>query len=183
MDQAKMKIVCIGDSLTWGFPYGPMYSWVHMLEKVLDMEIINQGINGNTTGDMRYRFERSVLNYHPTHVVIMGGSNDVICQVSYDRIILNLKTMTENALAEGIKVILGTPPAIDYPEEERRMARVRAWVTEYAREKSLPVIDFGAAFFDEQGRIRSEFLLADGAHPTQKGYEAMFKQIDPRIFV
>lgn len=183
MRDSNIRIVCIGDSLTWGFPYGPKYSWVHMLEQVLDIELVNQGINGNTTGDMLYRFERSVLNYQPTHVVIMGGTNDVFCQLSFDRIVLNLQKMAEKALAEGIKVIFGTPAGVDYPEEERRLARVRQWIKDYAQENSLPVIDFGAAYFDEQGKVRAELLLADGAHPTQKGYEAMFKQIDPNIFV
>lgn len=182
MHEGNKKVVCIGDSLTWGFPYGPRYSWVHMLEKILGIELINQGINGNTTGDMLYRFDRSVLNYQPTHVVIMGGTNDVFCQLSYDRIVLNLKTMIEKALADGIRVILGTPAGVDYPEEERRLTRVRQWIKDYAQENNLPVIDFGAAFFDEQGRVRTELLLADGAHPTQKGYEAMFEQIDPDVF-
>ena len=45
----KMKIVCLGDSITYGFPFGPRVSWVAMLDQVLDAEIINQGINGNTT--------------------------------------------------------------------------------------------------------------------------------------
>jgi len=79
---------------------------VTMLAQVLDAEVINQGINGNTTTGMLRRFERSVLRYNPTHVIIMGGINDVICGESFDRISWNLREMIEKAEEAGIEVIL-----------------------------------------------------------------------------
>ncbi|MDR1160507.1 MAG: GDSL-type esterase/lipase family protein, partial [Syntrophomonadaceae bacterium] len=69
-----MKIVCIGDSITWGFPFGPEYSWVYQLEKSLEAEVINEGINGNTTSQMWRRFEHDVIKQRPSHVIIMGGA-------------------------------------------------------------------------------------------------------------
>ncbi|MDD3365087.1 MAG: GDSL-type esterase/lipase family protein, partial [Syntrophomonas sp.] len=53
-----IKVVCLGDSITWGFPHGTEYSWVRMLDDALSGEVINQGINGNTTSDMLDRFNR-----------------------------------------------------------------------------------------------------------------------------
>ena len=73
MQAKNLKIVCLGDSITWGFPFGPGYSWVRMLDDALEGEFINQGINGNTTSDMLRRFDQSVLKYNPSHVIIMGG--------------------------------------------------------------------------------------------------------------
>jgi len=178
----ELRVVCLGDSITWGFPHGSEYSWVHMLEQQIEGEFINQGINGNTTTDMLRRFDRCVLRYAPTHVIIMGGINDIIWGDSYDRITLNLETMVKLAIKHGIKVILGTPTAVDQPSIERLVLRIRSWVKSYAREHDIPVIDFGAAFFDASGKVRSELLLADGAHPTRAGYEALFQQIDPVVF-
>ena len=182
MQAKNLKIVCLGDSITWGFPFGPGYSWVRMLDDALEGEFINQGINGNTTSDMLRRFDQSVLKYNPSHVIIMGGINDVICRESYDRITINLKTIAENAQTEGIKVILGTPTGVDDPEVERLLTRIRSWIKNYASQNDIPVIDFAAAFFDSNGQIRDDLLLADGGHPTKEGYQAIFDQIDFKIF-
>ncbi|MDD4171842.1 MAG: SGNH/GDSL hydrolase family protein [Syntrophomonas sp.] len=182
MQATNLKVVCLGDSITWGFPFGPEYSWVRMLDDALEGEFINQGINGNTTSDMLRRFDRAVLKYNPSHVIIMGGINDIMWRESFDRITLNLKTMAEKAGAEGIKVILGTPTGVDDPEVERLLTRIRSWIKNYASQNDIPVIDFAAAFFDSNGQIRTELLLADGGHPTQDGYQAIFNQLDFEVF-
>lgn len=177
-----MKIVCLGDSITWGFPFGPQDSWVAMLQEQLQVEIINRGINGNTTSDMLARFERHVLQEKPTHLILMGGINDVVCQDPYDVTVHNLRTMVDRALAAGITVILGTPTAVDYPPWERSIQRLREWIHDLAAQLDLYVIDFHKAFYDQDGNLRTDLLLPDGGHPTRSGYQAIFEQIDMGIF-
>lgn len=177
-----MKIVCLGDSITWGFPFGPQDSWVAMLQKQLQAEIINRGINGNTTSDMLARFDRHVLQAKPTHLILMGGINDVVCQDPFDLIVYNLQTMVEKAMAAGITVILGTPTAVDYPPWERTLQRLREWIHKLAVQLNLTVIDFHRAFYDQEGNLRTDLLLPDGGHPTRSGYQAIFEQIDLSIF-
>lgn len=180
--EKKMCIVCLGDSITYGFPWGPSVSWVEMLRGALSCEVINKGINGNTTGDMLNRFDRAVLKYNPTHLIIMGGINDVIMGESFDRIVWNLHEMVEKATQAGIKVILGIPTAVDVEYWEKLILRIRQWMRNYAREQNLDIIDFAAAFYDENGQLKKELLLADGGHPDISGYKEMFKQIDLAIF-
>lgn len=182
MQTRDFKVVCLGDSITWGFPFGPEYSWVRMLNDELDGVFINQGINGNTTSDMLKRFDRAVIKHNPSHVIIMGGINDVMWQDSFDRITLNLKTMAEKAKKEGINVILGTPTGVDDPKIEILLTRIRNWIKNYALQNDISVIDFAAAFFDSNGAVRCDLLLADGGHPTKEGYKAIFDQIDLNIF-
>lgn len=177
-----MKIVCLGDSITWGFPFGPQDSWVEMLRRKLQVEIINRGINGNTTSDMLRRFDRHVLQAQPTHLILMGGINDVVCQEPYDVIVNNLQIMVNKAVNAGITVVLGTPTAVDYPPWERSLTRLRQWIHEFAEQKSLKVIDFHQAFYDQKGDLLTDLLLPDGGHPTRSGYQAMFEQIDISIF-
>ena len=177
----SIKAVCLGDSITWGFPYGPEVSWVTMLNKSLDGQFINKGINGNTTSDMLKRFERAVLTYQPTHLVLMGGINDVICGESLDRIKLNLQTMAQHAMQENIRVILGMPTAVDMPGIENILKKLRTWIKQFAEEKQLKVIHFEKAFYDKNGALRDDLLLPDGEHLTTQGYQKMFKQIELNI--
>jgi acyl-CoA thioesterase-1 len=177
-----MKIVCLGDSITWGFPWGPKESWVKMLADSIDGEVINQGINGNSTSDMLMRFKSSVLKYNPTHVIIMGGINDVISGESFDRICWNINQMAEKAIENKIEVILGIPTAVDDPHWERLLVRIRKWMIELCQQKGLKYIDFSRAFYDDQGNIKTELLLPDGGHPDRAGYKALFEQIDLNIF-
>ncbi|MEN6460799.1 MAG: SGNH/GDSL hydrolase family protein [Syntrophomonas sp.] len=181
-DRDRKKIVCLGDSITYGFPFGPTFSWVQMLSEVIDAEVINKGINGNTTTDMMERFDRAVLRNEPTHVLIMGGINDVLCRESFDRITWNLRLMAEKATGNDIQVIFGLPTAVDEPEFERLLVRIRQWIIRYAAEHNLPVIDFSSAFHDDNNNVRTELLLADGGHPTIEGYQAMFQVIDLDLF-
>lgn len=178
----KQRIVCLGDSITYGFPWGPQASWVTMLDEVLDGEVINQGINGNTTSNMLARFERAVLKYNPSHVIIMGGTNDVIVGESFDRITWNIREMVERAEEASIKVLLGVPTGVDEPYWEKLLDKLRSWIKNYAAQKELQIIDFSLPFFDDKGRVRGDLLLADGGHPSRAGYKAMFEQIDPGIF-
>jgi len=178
----KCKIVCLGDSITYGWPWGPEVSWTTMLGNAIDGEVINRGIPGDTTTQMLHRFDKAVLKFNPTHLVIMGGINDVVCKESFDRIVWNLRTMAEKASEHQIKVIFGMPTAVDDEYIEHLVSRIRAWIKEYASQNDIPVIDFDQAFYDQNKRILTELLAADGAHPTKEGYLAMFAQIDTSIF-
>ncbi len=175
----KLKVVCMGDSITSGFPFHLEDSWVRMLGDATGHQFINKGIAGHTTDDMLYRFKHDVLALQPDYVIIMGGINDVMCRDSLSSICHNFESMVRMAQAQGIEVILGLPTAIDYPAEEKVLARLRQWLLDFAREKRIKVIPFHQAFYDEEGNLRNDLLLADGGHPSMAGYKAMFHVIDP----
>lgn len=172
-DRPITKIVCLGDSITWGFPFGPEYSWVKMVADRSGITMINQGINGDTTDQMWGRFDEDVVAYQPSHVIILGGANDIIIRESRDRIIYNLTGIYKQAIDNDIIPVLGLPTPLEMREPESRLSKIRDWIREYARNKNLMIIDFDQAFRDPvSGSLRLDLLL-DGGHPTLKGYEAM----------
>jgi len=177
-------IVCLGDSLTWGFPYGPMHSWVHLVGERYRLNLINHGINGNCTEDMLNRFERDVVSAKPTHVIIMGGTNDILMRESFPRITLNLEQIVEKSLKWHIQPIIGLPIPLGWKEPEVRLARIRNWITTYATQKNLKVIDFTQGFYriTAQGEreLRWELML-DGSHPSVEGYVSMADQFEPEV--
>lgn len=178
----ELTIVCLGDSITYGWPWGPEASWTTMLENVVAGQVINRGIPGNTTSQMRERFDNAVIKANPTHLIIMGGINDIVWQESFDRIVWNLRSMAEKAVQHNIKVIFGMPTVVDDEYLEALIQRIRNWIKEYSAQQGIPVIDFDQAFYDHNRNIKTELLSSDGAHPSREGYQAMFACIDASIF-
>ncbi len=85
-------------------------------------KLVNRGIEGETTEQMKLRFENDILSLRPSVVVIQAGINDLVAaslvtgdlrDAIVDRCASNLKEFAQRAAERGIDVILLTiiPPA------------------------------------------------------------------------
>jgi lysophospholipase L1-like esterase len=75
------RIVCFGDSVTFGWNVDYKDSYPNLLEELLEedyakVKVINSGIGGNTILDAYDRVENDVIGYNPHLVVINFGLND-----------------------------------------------------------------------------------------------------------
>ena len=63
---ADSTIVCLGDSLTYGdgadSPPAESYPW--WLQDMVDLEVVNSGESGNTSGDALARVQEDVLDHN-----------------------------------------------------------------------------------------------------------------------
>ena len=73
-----MKLVCLGDSLTYGYGVPRRDCWVSRVAECTGHTLVNRGINGDTSGGMLARFGRDVLDERPDRVLLLGGANDII---------------------------------------------------------------------------------------------------------
>ncbi|MDR1702446.1 MAG: GDSL-type esterase/lipase family protein [Sporomusaceae bacterium] len=172
MNKQKDKIVALGDSLTYGFPYSPGDAWVRLLRDLTGWQILNKGVNGDTTGQMLKRFKRDCLAYEPVGVIITGGTNDAFARIDVDAVLANIAAMVKGALEHGIKAVIGLPPPVNPPQDEKFLALYRAEMQGFALENSLGVIDFYNAFLSGSGRVRTE-LFSDTSHPNLEGHKIM----------
>ncbi|WP_378956692.1 GDSL-type esterase/lipase family protein [Pelosinus sp. sgz500959] len=173
MQSSVIKIVGIGDSITFGFPYEPAVSWFNRTAKQLNLEYINSGINGDTTVGMLERFYRHVLRHNPSHVIIMGGTNDAYAGIAVKEVINNIRTMAETAVENGITPILGLPISCDDVAEENLLRQYREEMRQFAGDNRIVMIDFHKAMVEENGVHIKENLHCDGIHPNHAGYEVM----------
>jgi lysophospholipase L1-like esterase len=172
---APFRIIAIGDSLTYGYPFGKVLSWVELTSRELQVPILNQGINGNNLKDLLRRLPIDVLDLNPEYCIITGGTNDVYQGVSVKLMESNFSKLIELLKVNKIRPVAGLPAPVQDGVYEKELAKFRRWLKKIAKEKSLPTIDFYSAFIDPKMKKIIPSYLEDGVHPTSKGYEAMSK--------
>ncbi|MGI6712856.1 MAG: GDSL-type esterase/lipase family protein [Bacillota bacterium] len=188
-----MKIVCLGDSLTYGYGVAPYVNWISLLNKTGTETYINKGINGDTTGGMLARFNRHVLIEEPQMVIIMGGTNDIILGFSLETIKNNIISMVQQAYDHQIIPILGIPfridPAIvredwadsaDFRDVAEKTKLLRNWVIDFCQTSHIEYLDFYHEFtFRAHGEYSSYFV--DGLHPNERGQKIIAEIVGEKI--
>lgn len=170
------RVVFMGDSITdiWdlakSFPGKPY---------------IGRGIGGQTTPQMLIRFRPDVIDLEPKVVVILAGTNDISGNtgpMTLAEIQGNLKSMTELARTNRIKVVLASVlPVNNYTERSKMFFPLRSpdqilelnrWIKDYATRNGAVYLDYFSAMVDDKGMLKAE-LADDGLHPNDKGYAIM----------
>ncbi|MGE1062364.1 GDSL-type esterase/lipase family protein [Megasphaera paucivorans] len=178
-----MKLVCVGDSLTYGYGVPSPCSWISLLREWSGWHIINSGSCGETTAEMRRRFSRNIVMM-PDLIFIMGGSNDILLNVSLHEIEENILAMIISAHMANMRVILGTPPRTkmessvfgwqkrdDVGRHNEMLTMYRQWIITQSEKAGIPYVDFYEALqaADEQD-IQ---VYVDGIHPNIAGYKIL----------
>ena len=168
------KIVCVGDSITFGYEINNAQKWTTLLSKELNTEVINCGVNGDTTAGMLSRFGQVIEIYNPTQVVITGGTNDLWFGLKDEHIISNIHAMARLAKHHDIETIIGIPtPFFNLNElnfvQENYSECIRSYkrmLIDYCTEKEFTYIEFS------KDLVREHFF-EDGLHPNEKGQKIM----------
>ncbi|GAW91453.1 SGNH/GDSL hydrolase family protein [Calderihabitans maritimus] len=173
MDSPIKKVVCLGDSITYGYPFGPSWSWVYLTEKKTGIPMENRGINGDTTEDMLRRFDKHVTEANPSHVILLGGTNDAAVGRNLNYILGNFCRLVSKARENNIQPILGLlVPSLDL-FLEAQLQKIRHRLRDYARQEGLVIIDFFSALLNEGTGKAEERYFIDDVHPSREGYQAM----------
>ncbi|HSB44864.1 MAG TPA: GDSL-type esterase/lipase family protein [Nitrospira sp.] len=197
-------IICFGDSLTAGFqsptpenPAGQETPYGQFLQERLgaSVEIRVSGICGELTGEMAMRFRRDVLQQQPSHVVLLGGTNDLGWNAQPADIMRNLVKMYELARASKIIPIPVTVPSIRVeatgggPDAEAwieqhlvRRVELNGLIREYAVSHNVPWIDLFAATAEPSTRRLAAQYSNDGLHLTTSGYRLLARLLYDGVF-
>ena len=189
-----MKIVFLGDSLTWG-GYGG--NFVEVVRRLLpEHEIINAGYGGNTVINLLRRLESDVLNRQPDGVFVMVGGNDAISYSqpktrSYYRQAQDIESgfvspeefeagyrdlLTQLQLAHVVTWV-GLEPSEYNPTVTATLRDYNDRVSEIARTMNIPVLDLMAEFnppvVPERPPLDIGFILTIGKRESEgwNGFE------------
>lgn len=173
-----MKILCLGDSLTETYGIEQINGWVSLLNKTPNVTAINAGICGDTTQGMLARCERLIQKHEPTHLIVLGGTNDLWFGLKDENIISNIQAISRHARYHNVEVILGLP-TLSYNLNELNFIQenysecirhFRSTLIRYCQLEEKPFIDFSS-------NMKLEYFLDDGLHPNEEGQKIMFENV------
>jgi lysophospholipase L1-like esterase len=195
--QSRVTIVAMGDSTTAGTPafQSPreappdgrgdetsQYSY-WLMHAHPEWNVINQGVNGERSDQIRARFDADVVARKPAVVVIIAGVNDVYQGRPAPHVQEQLEAMYKRAHNAGISVVAGTiiPYNSATPAQNRAMHDINGWIRAQAHaDPGVIVVDTRAAVASP----RDPDMLSstpDGLHPDAAGYQRMANAIAPAI--
>jgi len=180
----KPKFILLGDSLTFGYGVPSKNSWANIISQKVNIQIINKGINGDTTPSMLSRFYTDVSSLNPDYVFIMGGTNDLLCGRSVSSIIDNIELMIKDS--KNSTVFIGIPPCIIeemaqklfmpstlYKYCSSNLPNLREELIKLCKKYSINYIDFYS--LTKNNLDKSIFL--DGIHLNSLGNILMSEEI------
>jgi lysophospholipase L1-like esterase len=198
-DESKKKtvIVALGDSTTAGTPFarspleappngsgdpeGQYSYWIMHWRP--DWEVLNYGIAGQTSIQIRARFD-DILDRGPRYVIILAGVNDIYQGLPNNVTAENLLWMYQQAQAHSIMPVAATVLPFDQatPAQSKAIEELNVWIKNAAEKMRIPVADSNAAVRDPENPYKlSE--SPDGIHPDVGGYrkmgQALIAVIDP----
>lgn len=195
------RLVCLGDSITEQGEQAPG-GYVALIRAALlprGVEVINAGIGGHRSSDMRARFTRDVLRHRPDVVTLSCGVNDVwhgfdafhpegggprgIALSAYRQ---NMQAMVEAAQGERVLPVILSTTIIEEDAASLPNLRLRDYnevLRHIAELSDCRFIDLFHPFLDEVARRRREtgerrlWLTTDGVHLNERGNALMARVI------
>lgn len=146
--ESTPKIVAFGSSSTAGVGASrPENGYVAQFGRAFEtqrggrrIQIINAGVNGNTTADMLGRLGPDVLDRQPAVVIWQTGTNDALRQIPIEQFRRDLTRGLAEFKARGIKVILVGPQDFDRASAVKNYADYVAAMQAVAKKENVTLL-------------------------------------------
>jgi len=160
------NIICLGDSVTFGYGVEPGEDYPSELTKMTKFSIINSGIDGDTTIEALKRLDSDVLERDPLLVIVEFGGNDFLRKIPKEVTISNIKYMVESIQERGAMVAIVDISAGFFLKEYRQA------LAALAQEKKAIFISSILS-----GVITNPSLKSDFIHPNREGYKVIAQRV------
>ena len=190
-----LRILCIGDSHTAGFPdYDPLMggdpesSYQFWLKKGLieikpekDCAIINQGICGDTSRGIVLRLLDALKTVQCDLVILAGGTNDLGI-AGEKQVVKNLKEGYEACRECKIPLIAPSIPPISLNEYIPKIIKANHAIEAYtAKFQNVFFANWFGVLKDKQGFLDDIYNSGDGIHLSVEGYKRIGSLLVPII--
>lgn len=199
------SIVCIGDSITKNGD-DPDSSFTKRLERSLaailpeqKIVVVNKGINGENSEDLRKRFQGDAIKSGANLVIIFVGVNDVghgftpenphgggPGGITLPAFLENVRSMIKDARANSQSVLLVTPPTFfedSDSEPDKMLGAYAEALRKLAGEEKVLLADVRKSFVEmikayrDNCKAKDYLLTVDGVHPNSLGNKVITETI------
>ncbi len=188
----KIKILCIGNSHTAGFPlFDPLYGgeahssyeyWFNLLltNRFPETSFIidNKGICGQLSSEV-YRRLKTHLSASSYHLVIFwGGANDIAMGYPVNTIWNNLWQAFKFTQERSTAFMLVTIPPMNWPAINSKILQLNVKIRNKSSVETYMYADaYNALVLENQGILNPLFDAGDGVHLSIDGYTQIGKEI------
>lgn len=168
----KDKIIFLGDSITHRYD----------LQNYFDNKnIINKGIEGDTTNDVLKRLQTSVYDYNVDKVVLLIGTNDIGIEKNpinnIELIINKLQSYDKNIdiVVESIYPVNNSKNSkikneVVGKRTNKKIKEVNQEIQEICKKKKVTYVNVYDELTDEKGNLKLEYT-EEGLHISEEGYK------------
>ena len=169
-DSKGSNIICFGDSITYGLGAPEGEDYPARLSELLNRDVINAGVSGDTTAEALERLREDVLQRNPYIVIAQFGGNDFLRKIPKEDTLKNMEEIISGIQDSGAMVALCDPSGGivlgNYRKGYKRLAK-----------KTGSIFIPGLL----EKIIRNPSLKSDYIHPNAKGYKIIAEKICERI--
>ncbi len=174
-----MKILCVGDSNTYGHDprsyIGSRYpEEVRWTDRLAGHEVINAGVNGMTVLRGRSAFSERIKRTDADLVIVMLGTNDLLVDADADEVADRMDRFLASVTGQGKPVLLIAPPILQYGE----------WVHGGMIEESEMLGPLYRELSDKYGCLFADAgewdidMTFDGVHFSPEGHAKFAKKLE-----
>lgn len=202
--ETNSKLVMIGDSITdcgRVRPIGEGYKgelgdgYVSLVHALIDatypereIRTVNMGIDGNTSDDLKLRWQTDLIALQPNWVSILIGINDIWRKLDHpaqhelhipvEQYRVNLDGMVGDAKSAGINLVIMSPFLMENNKNDFMRQQVELYglvCKEIAKKHDVIFIDLQAEFDKFLDFNYSSVLSGDRVHPNRVGHMIIAK--------
>ena len=161
------KILAFGDSITYGYGESENESYPYLLSQSTNTQVINAGINGDTSQDGLQRLPALLEDNSIKLILLCFGGNDILQNLPLGELKNNLKKMIQLAKAKNVDVILISVPKVS----ALGLSSMNLYST-VAKEENVELMDDLLVHVLSRSSLKNDYI-----HPNAKGYRYMADQI------
>ena len=155
--------------------------WTNLTADLPGRQVLNRGFGGSQMSDLLHFFDRVVVPYHPSMIVVYEGDNDLEEGKTVDAVHADFRTFLRRVrekLPDTSVTLLAVKPS---PARRRLLAEQRDLNLRLrdlaATEPGLGFIDTATPLLAPDGSMRPELYREDGLHLNADGYALWRKAI------
>lgn len=159
-------VVALGDSLTFGYGATPDTAYPAILSNKTGWQIINAGVNGDTSEDVLNRLD-GIIKQKPNLILLGIGGNDVLRKVDPETTKANINQIVDEIQSANIALVLIAEPYLSSSALFGK-ASDNPIYAQIAQEKDVPL--FGRSDGGWSVILSDNALKSDRIHANAQGY-------------